>query len=173
MPDEKNAWVIQSEQDAMEMDSLNNVPEKPGFILHPFVIGSSCMPLFIYADKCINLTIEEVYDNALTYKINASSAGNSFNKPKEEYCKNVADAIEEIHSGELQKVVLSRVKTIKNGVSNPLEVFYKLCVKYPVAFVSLVYVPNKVLWITATPELLVSFGKNEIKTVSLAGTKSI
>lgn len=173
MPDEKNAWVIQSEQDAVEIDSLMNVPGKTGFILHPFGIDSSCKCLFIRANRVVKLTIEEVRSNTLTWKINASSAGNSFNKLKEEYCKNVADAVEKIRSGELQKVVLSRVKTIKNNASNPLKVFYKLCAKYPDAFVSLVYIPGNILWVTATPELLVSTHKNEIKTVSIAGTKPL
>jgi len=65
---------------------------------------------------------------------------------------------------------LSRIKKISIS-ANPLKVFYELCNKYPAAFVSLVYIPGDITWITATPELLVSAKDNEIKTVSLAGTK--
>jgi isochorismate synthase len=176
MPYEKNVWLIQSGSEGEEINNLNNVPEKPGFILYPFAGTGACKPLFIYVNEHIKMTVEDVYkaiqENNAVWEINASSIPDNISKSKEEYLRIVADAVMSIQSGMLQKVVLSRVKTIKNTLpQNPLKIFYKLCIKYPGAFVSMVYIPKSVLWITATPELLLSANNNEINTVSLAGTK--
>ncbi len=91
------------------------------------------------------------------------------------YAEMVAEAIEAIQAEQMQKVVLSRTKTITlpdNFIA--IDAFQKLCVAYPNAFVSLVYLPHeKALWLGATPETLISMDKNGIfKTMSLAGTQS-
>lgn len=171
MPHEKEVWLLRSESDAMEIDSYKNAPSEPGFIIVPFTSGSSCSPLFIKADNHNRMQLENVDRNQI-WEIKAIQTSGNFSKTKEEYCKSVHDAVASIQSGDLQKVVLSRVKTInRTSHSNPLNIFYKLCTKYPSAFVSLVYIPGNTLWITATPELLISANDREIKTVSLAGTK--
>jgi len=176
MPHEKDVWFIQGECAPLEIDSLQNVPSTPGFILYPGVASSS-NPLFIQTDKQIRMPLEDLYaaslDTAEIWKLQ-SLPTNEASIAKEEYCKKVANAVELISSGELQKVVLSRIKNIQ-GITpeNPLKIFYELCNKYPAAFVSLVYIPGNLLWITATPELLISANKNEIKTVSLSGTKPV
>lgn len=178
MPHEKEVRFIRSESLPLEIDSLKNIPDRPGFILVPFSSDSSVKSYFIDADKVMNILPEDIYTAMPEYEpdwgIGNISTSNNSSKTKEEYCKTVTDAVSAVHSGMLEKVVLSRVKTIKNNSShNLLKIFYKLCIKYPAAFVSLVYIPGEVMWITATPELLVSAENNEIKTVSLAGTKPV
>lgn len=178
MPHEKEVRFIQSKSPPLEIDSLNNIPDKSGFIVVPFTPDSSVKSYFIQADKFIKILPEDIYktmpESKQDWKINNSSALNNNSKTKEEYCKNVADAVITIRSGILEKVVLSRVKKIKSNTSrNPLKIFYKLCIKYPTAFISLLYIPDTVTWITATPELLISASKNIVQTISLAGTKSI
>jgi isochorismate synthase len=172
MPNEKNIWFIQSESAPEEIDSLANISENPGFIFHPYTSDGSCKTLFIKADKLDAISIEDLCNVKTGWRIETTLSVNNYSKNKEEYCKIVEDAIKEINSGGLKKVVLSRVKSITcNAGKNPVKIFYKLCVKYPSAFVSLVYIPENVLWITASPELLISANINKIKTVSLAGTK--
>ena len=178
MPNETEVCVIQSDCEAVQIDSLNNIPQKAGFILYPFSSDSSCKSLFIEASKSVNLSIAEVNEISLqnnqNWEIKHSLKNKKEPKTKEEYCQSIEVANETNKSGKIKKVVLSRVKAIKsNSSKNPLAVFHKLCAKHPAAFVSLVYIPNEVLWITATPELLVSVKNEEIRTVSLAGTKPL
>ncbi|GAB4054188.1 chorismate-binding protein [Spirosoma litoris] len=89
--------------------------------------------------------------------------------------KNVGQAVEAIQRGELRKVVLSRTKQVQfANAPNAIELFDKLCQKYPTAFVSAVSIPEwGQIWISATPERLVSVNADGIfQTTSLAGTQS-
>ncbi len=176
MPHQIEAWFIQSESQPMVLDSLKNVPAKPGFIIYPFIPDGNCKAYFIQADKHVCKTPEELeLDVSSSYNkwlVKSSSALNNTSKSKDEYCNIVTSAINEIKAGNLQKVVLSRTECIKKANhENHVKIFQKLCEKNPSAFVSLVYIPDELLWITATPELLLSSNHNKIKTVSLAGTK--
>ena len=91
------------------------------------------------------------------------------------YTQAVAEAVDAMKRGELRKVVLSRTKRVEFAKRpNAVELFDRLCAKYPNAFVSAVYIPeNDQIWMSATPERLVSLDANGIfQTVSLAGTQS-
>ncbi|MDD3742010.1 MAG: chorismate-binding protein [Lentimicrobiaceae bacterium] len=91
---------------------------------------------------------------------------------KSEYMARVHDAIQHIKSGEISKVVLSRVVShqLPNGF-NPALLFKQLCINYPLAFVYLVYLPGKGLWAGATPELLAAISNGRIRTMALAATR--
>lgn len=172
LPDEKKVGVIQSETFPLEVDSLTNIAEKAGFIFVPFSSTSSAKPYFIQADKHISMSPDEIGKMPLDdYQFSEPLMVNPKNKAA--YCGIVEDAVKNIQSGICRKIVLSRLKKINTNSQNPLKIFHKLCVKYPAAFVSLVYIPGMVVWITATPELLVSAEGNIVKTVSLAGTKPV
>ena len=178
MPNEREVWFLQSEQDAVEIDLPKNIPDSTGFILYPFSPSGSSKPYFIQTNNPVKMPLENIYRSTLSddqfLRINDLAALRKISKTKEEYCESVEDAVKIIHWGSMQKVVLSRVKRIDGIVTgNPLGTFYELCIKYPAAFVSLVYIPDEVLWITATPEVLVSCIENQIKAVSLAGIKPV
>lgn len=174
MPHEADAWFLRYESQAEEILSWYAISDLPGFILHPFTSQSSAKSYFIPADTIKKITLEELANSTSpdnNWNIKEFTESDSYLKTKEEYCTNVSEAIKEISSGAMQKVILSRKKAINNSAQNPLKIFHKLCLKYPAAFVSLVYIPGEVLWITATPELLLSAKGNKVSTVSLAGTK--
>jgi isochorismate synthase len=91
------------------------------------------------------------------------------------FAEMVSNAITAIENGEVQKVVLSRTKNITlPDTFEVIEAFQKLCVAYPNAFVSLVYLPEfQCFWLGATPETLVVMDKDgKFRTMSLAGTQS-
>jgi len=177
MPDKTEVCFLQSDCNAVEIDSLDDIPLNSGFILYPFSSDSSCKPLFIHASSYSKLNLEELHGGSLrdlNWEIKDVFVSDMVSKNREEYCANVVSAVSKIQSGAIKKVVLSRVKEIKsNSFKNPLRVFYKLCMKHPAAFVSLVYIPENLVWITATPELLISADQDKIETVSLAGTKPL
>jgi len=80
--------------------------------------------------------------------------------------------IQEIASGQIEKVVPSRCKDIViTDEFDLLNAFDALCEKHPQAMVSLVSSPQTGTWLGATPELLVSVNnQNLFKTIALAGT---
>ena len=91
------------------------------------------------------------------------------------FAEMVSNAITSIENGDVQKVVLSRTKNITlPDTFESIEAFQKLCVAYPNAFISLVYLPEyQCFWLGATPEILVSMDKDgKFRTMSLAGTQS-
>ncbi len=91
------------------------------------------------------------------------------------FAEMVSNAINQIENGEVQKVVLSRTKNVTlPDTFEVIKAFQKLCLAYPNAFVSLVYLPEyQCFWLGATPETLVSVDKDgKFRTMSLAGTQS-
>ena len=90
---------------------------------------------------------------------------------KEDYEKLIQKTIEEIRDSEIQKIVISRIKSIENKEYNLIQSFLKLVKNHPNALVYLWHNPDEETWIGATPELLLSQKENTVQTVSLAGTK--
>jgi len=91
---------------------------------------------------------------------------------KEDYIRQINFTIDNIQQGEYDKVVLSRVKTIRGNYSEELKkIFHLLCASYPNAFVYLFRFRGQ-CWVGATPEPLVCTRENELFTVSLASTRS-
>lgn len=91
------------------------------------------------------------------------------------FAEMVEHGIGAIQEGLMQKVVLSRTTQVVLPESfDVVDAFNKLCKTYPNAFISAVYLPmQKVTWLCATPETLVSLDRNGIfRTMSLAGTQS-
>lgn len=88
----------------------------------------------------------------------------------ERHVELVSNTVDYIKNGQSEKIVISRVETIpisKNGYS----LFSKLINTYPNAFVYYWYHPMSGAWLGATPETLLQLEKNELKTMSLAGTQ--
>lgn len=92
---------------------------------------------------------------------------------QEDYLIQVQAALVAIARGAMQKVVLSRVKSVPLAPdAHPALLFEKLCQAYPQAFVSLVSVPGLGIWLGASPELLLKSTGEAFETMSLAGTRA-
>jgi isochorismate synthase len=91
---------------------------------------------------------------------------------KDDYLNLVGETLVKIRTGAFKKAVLSRIKTITGNYSIQLpEIFRILCEVNPNAFVYLFHIRGQ-CWIGASPEPFICSEKDEIKTVSLAGTRS-
>lgn len=143
-----------------------------GFVFSPFIESKEYPSYFIKADKQVELHLVDIENISLNINGLCSKHNTNKHATKAEHTANVAKAVEHIKKGALDKVILSRVEGIDFD-ADILNVFKRLCEKYESAFVSLVVIPGKTVWLTATPELLVSADGNKINTVSLAGTKPI
>lgn len=73
--------------------------------------------------------------------------------------------------GALEKVVLSRCQAYAEVQIEPMETFNRLCASYPGATVYMIFRMGQSLWMGATPECLVETLGNNVKTMSLAGTR--
>ncbi|RNI22508.1 chorismate-binding protein [Rufibacter latericius] len=93
--------------------------------------------------------------------------------PRDVFEQSVTKAVKAMQAGCLEKVVLSRTKTLPlyQGF-DLLHAFTQLTQLYPTAFVSLVAIPGIGTWLGASPELLVQVDRHRVfRTVALAGTQ--
>jgi isochorismate synthase len=94
--------------------------------------------------------------------------------PHDYYVDMIAKAVNDIRSGDMHKVVLSRNRQVELPADfNVLHYLDRLTKKYPGAFVYLLCSPELGTWAGATPELLLESEGDHISTVSLAGTKRL
>ncbi len=90
----------------------------------------------------------------------------------------VSKAVAEVKRQNFKKVVPSRSSFVQlSDDFNLAETFEKMCKRYPHAFISLLAVPGRGIWLGASPEILVStFRQNAsrfFRTVALAGTQKL
>ena len=144
-----------------------------GFIMQAFENTSE--KIFIRADlkitfendkSTVDLEFPEVVDAAVELKGKLPPTTS-----KARYLEQVEGLIEEIRTGGMEKVVLSRVIQHDLGDQERSELFMKALDNYPMAFVYLINLPNGMCWLGASPEKLLVASGNSYQTVSLAGTR--
>jgi isochorismate synthase len=145
--------------------------ESPGLIFSPFQPDGDANTWFIRKDNHFAGKLEDFA--GLHFDIRNISGEDMANTKatREEFCQQVEKAVKAIKNGTFDKVILSRVEKVSVEDKNPLAIFMSLCKRYNSAFVALVVIPGETVWLTASPELLVSLEGDTVKTVALAGTK--
>ncbi len=186
MPGQKEIQLIISLNGAQQLEDFSLIKCDIGFIVNSYEANHPVNPYFIPADILIK---EQTYDvNPKVKDISIDTLIENLNQKLEVRKPNpqviskgnnnfeikVAQAIRKIKAGVFDKVVLSRFKDEKlpDGFS-AWKFFEKICESYPNAFCNLYHIPDKGLWIGATPETLISDNPERFITVSLAGTKSL
>jgi len=89
---------------------------------------------------------------------------------KEEYLQAFNKVKEQLNSGAVQKMILSRIKSV-DSQKNGLAIFSELNKKYTTTFNYILSNPKIGTWLGASPELLLQVENNQLRTVSVAGTK--
>ncbi|RED93893.1 chorismate-binding protein [Marinoscillum furvescens] len=85
----------------------------------------------------------------------------------------VADAVQSIRQGKLEKVVLSRYEDFDHQGEDPLSLFERIAEMYPRAFCHLTSTTHGI-WLGASPEKLLSIeGQRYFSTDALAGTQPL
>lgn len=139
-----------------------------GFIMAPFDKGKPVVQ--IRPDRNYN------------YKVNRAEEGRDDDENREfekgllsseakTYIEKVASAKNYIRSSDLQKIVLSRKLTIEQNSSNSVETFFSMEKLYPDAMVYFWSHPRIGTWLGATPETLLDYTPETIRTMALAGTQ--
>ena len=92
-------------------------------------------------------------------------------KDREDYHNNFASFHSRLLHGDFSKLVLSRSIVLpRTEDDKPMTLFRKACQFYPRMFIALIYTPQSGLWMTATPEVLLSGVDSQWQTMALAGT---
>ncbi|MCX2719436.1 chorismate-binding protein [Lentiprolixibacter aurantiacus] len=147
-------------------DSLDTTVDfsETGFVMAPFSEG---LPVIrVRPDEVLTEKIRTAGDR-MPFSRFMEHSGQS---GKAEYIDRVRKALEVIKAKELQKIVLSRKISI-NLKPDPFYTFQVLLRQFPEAFCYFLYHQKTGIWMGASPETLLRYGKDEISTVSLAGTQ--
>lgn len=157
LPDETTPRIVECGEPQV------GLPQDTGeyFVVHPFSPDS---PVYCFPVK---RTMECIPADVL--------ALNSEGQPPASTSFEIYDlyigAIREFIGDDLhRKVVASRRLTVDCRL-HPQELFEKLCVSYPHAFVFFISCPMFGSWIGASPELLLARKGDVLSTVALAGTR--
>lgn len=162
--------VAQNSATIHEVNTLASIAGEEGFLFAPFQSNEKDKAIFIQPDitDCSFLKNEEKIETKELFvkrKVRVMT--------KKSFRLYVARAKQKIRRGKLQKVVVARaIKYKKPNNFNPINFFLKVCETYEWSFVSLVFIPQRALWLGASPELLLQFSKGVFSTYSLAGTQA-
>ena len=153
--------------------------EQENDILHFFTVGKEEQEGFVFAPFDANepaviitpnkLTISHLPTLSIVENTNIDILEDTKTE-KQKHIDLVTKAINEIHQGTFEKVVLSRKITIKKVV-NPFKSFTNMVIQYPSAFCYLFYHPKVGTWLAATPETLFHSNGEDFCTMALAGTQ--
>ncbi len=120
---------------------------------------------FIYGEA-----VKELMWNIMPIEVNGIT-GILPSEGQIDHQNRVEAAVETIKNSELKKVVISKKQSFESNMTE-LEMLSSLLDSYPNANCYFFYHPSVGKWMGATPETLLSYKKSELKTMSLAGTRS-
>ena len=137
------------------------------FVVHPFVATQSSPAVCIHAhlDAEAFLALQHSGHQSLLPITQSSTS-------LEQYLDMANRCIDALRSGEVDKVVLSRVIAQSAGNQHWGERFVQLANSMPHAFVFVFNTPATGAWMGASPELLLSAHDGTLNTMALAGTKA-
>ena len=181
--------VFQKEGEITQIDSLQGLNGKVGFVFAPFCPNTKHPVLLIRGDLHIhgwndmmqaltkifpqekldelmgekNISEEKTAENSLTEemrKVRYMDAFNSF--------------IDPLKNGKFKKLVLSRSASYElTAHFSPIEAFVTACNNYPRMMISLCHTTIGGTWIGSTPEIILSGQHPNWQTVALAGTMPV
>jgi isochorismate synthase len=195
-PDQKEIHVVINFSEGLQEFTHPNLEQiSAGFLISPYENDNNLLYYFIHSDLHVIYSEDAEDIRHLNRTVPFETIQEYFEKPfvmehkrgqllpdseyqeEEQDQKDFRDlvrlSIERIAVGEFQKVVPSRLKEIDlQDNFDVVSTFVRLCAKHPKAFISLFYLPEKGVWMGASPELLIEISKDNIfRTSALAGTQ--
>ncbi|MBP6609758.1 MAG: isochorismate synthase [Paludibacter sp.] len=170
---------VQFNSSPRSIDSVGSIDSVEGFVFSPFLLDEKNKAYVVEPDyKFVNNNLpddifEIISSKSIKSKIATTIRDNACaTTSKEEFEASVAKALEAIHRGDFQKVVLSKIQHVdKPDGFSEAAFFQSLCEQYPYAFVYFISIGANCCWMGATPEPLLVSANNCMQTVSLAGTQ--
>ncbi len=175
LPGDKNfSLIIQNQGIPLQFTQFEKIPEK-GFIISPFFNNRFNSTIVIEPGIIVHDELDsQVFDELKG--INVPYIKNTYHYQYKEtgqrdYMSQVEKAIQAIKDKLYEKIVLSRIKTVKGKFRGKLSnIFHLLRNSYPDSFVYFFSIGVD-CWMGATPEPLICSDNDDYTTVSLAGTK--
>ena len=183
LPYAKEATLIQqTEGEPAEYLSCTELNGKSGYVVAPFEVTKQQPILVIRPDKVDNVLVEGerwkvegdyLGGNPLWQKCSPSSFHLPPSTPNH-YAIDFANYHSQLENGLFRKIVLARC-TEEQVPENtdPINLFFQACERYPRMFISLVYTAKSGCWLTATPEILLERADQNWRTIALAGTMKL
>ena len=167
LPYEQQHTLIKQTSDAvLEVGSLSELSDCSGFVVAPFAPSASLPILVIRPDI---ITHEPVWDDICDMPQTASPS--VANDPRTDYHIDFSNFHARLRCGDFSKLVLSRSIFIPaDSAVRPVDLYRRACERYPRMMICLVSTPQSGMWLAATPEILLSGGQQQWRTVALAGT---
>lgn len=149
-----------------DIDELNG---KQGFVFAPFRITEECPVILLRPDRTELPDIDLPVRNT---KKGETRIPESTQTDRDGYGKLFGCFREPLVNGRMEKLVLSRSKTIgRDETFSPGRSFFHAAEKYIYSCVYLFHTPQSGTWLGSTPEILLSGGEDQWKTIALAGTR--
>ena len=149
-------------------DSLYEIQDftEKGFVFASFDGSQN----YIIPDNASEQWSEDWISNSETIPQNEVDFGNDISA-QANFQDLVSKGIQAIHTGEFQKVVLSRKESVTMTHFDLVVTFQKLVAQYRSAFVYCFHHPKIGTWLGASPEQLLNANSNSFETMALAGTQ--
>lgn len=161
-------FVMQSSGSPSLFQDIKKLDGQEGFVIAPFSISKKSPIILIHPD-CTSLQDVEIRNYSDTEE--KTGCKEALGIDKKAYAQLFNKFLEPLTKGEMEKLVLSRNKTISKGTGfSPGRSFYQAAKKYIYSYVYLFHTPQSGTWLGSTPEILLSGANQEWKTISLAGT---
>ena len=179
--------AFQKSGDVAQLDSLQDLNDKEGFVFAPFNPSTKHPVLLIRGDfhlhgwNDIMQGLSDFFSNehidnfaAQTPSANHSDIEKKITSEetrKEIYTEAFNQFLEPLKEGSFEKLVLSRSATYKLDENfSPVEAFVTAANNYPRMMISLCHTTVGGTWIGSTPEIILSGQHPNWQTVALAGT---
>jgi isochorismate synthase len=149
-------------------DSLYEIQDftEKGFVFASFDGSQN----YIIPDNASEQWSEDWISNSETIPQNEVDFGNDISA-QANFQDLVSKGIQAIHTGEFQKVVVSRKESVALEHFDLGTTFKKLVAQYRSAFVYCFHHPKIGTWLGATPEQLLKANSDSFETMALAGTQ--
>ncbi|MFA9392290.1 MAG: chorismate-binding protein [Prolixibacteraceae bacterium] len=165
--------IVQKNPRPEKVEITSDLLAKKGFLVAPFIENEKNHSYFIQPDLNYISTDYVDFDALFALKEQSHNEALFENESisKIDFIEQVEKIKAAIKNGVFEKAVISRIKLVERNYRSKLtEIFQLLSASYSNAFVYLFNVAGQ-LWMGATPEPLICSHKNELETVSLAGTR--
>ncbi len=177
LPDEIQAQTIVSFQahSYIQLDDLSD-KLREGFLFAPFQEDEKNVSWFLSADKILNTDSDFLQMSAFLSSlpdVQPLIKTSPLPTLKEDYTQTFDLYNQSLQTQKLDKAILSKVVTEERGEEPLSQIYNRLRLAYPDAFVYWIHLPHGEIWMGATPELLLKQNEKEVQTMALAGTQKI